>query len=297
MRWGSILFRRLAGGLLLVLAGLLFVRFVRADTHTPRPSEKVNLALRRTAHHLLRAIGDSTSRIQPVQEVNSHTFRLPLNQAFSYDILPELLRDSFRHYQISGNYHVAVLDCATSTLQLGYIVNELTPNEEVPCTGRIMPAGCYALQVSFDASEPTGPGRSGWVLLAGSFLSGLLLIGWPRPRPILPPLPEPTGLADNRLRFGNTVFDVGRQTLVSGSHQHTLTYREAKLLRLFADHANQILDRETILKAVWEDEGITVGRSVDVFVSRLRKLLQHDPSLRIVAIHGIGYRLEVQNET
>ena len=82
--------------------------------------------------------------------------------------------------------------------------------------------------------------------------------------------------------------------LTSGPNQHKLTYREAKLLQLLANHPNQVLERDQILKLVWEDEGITVGRSVDVFISRLRKLLAEDPTLRITAVHGVGYRFEVK---
>ena len=91
-------------------------------------------------------------------------------------------------------------------------------------------------------------------------------------------------------------FNPANQTLTVANRLHTLTYRETKLLHLFLRHPNQLLDRDFILKSVWEDEGIIVGRSVDVFVSRLRKLLHEDPALHIVAVHGVGYRLEVQQQ-
>ncbi len=65
---------------------------------------------------------------------------------------------------------------------------------------------------------------------------------------------------------------------------------------LTLNHPNQLLGRDLILQSVWGDEGITVGRSADVFVSRLRKLLQHDPTLRIASVHGVGYRLEIHSE-
>ena len=96
-----------------------------------------------------------------------------------------------------------------------------------------------------------------------------------------------------RLTFGASGMDVENQLLYIANTHHNLTYREAKLLHLFVKNQNQLLEREFILKSVWEDEGIIVGRSIDVFVSRLRKLLQEDTSLKIVAVHGVGYRLEV----
>jgi DNA-binding response OmpR family regulator len=100
------------------------------------------------------------------------------------------------------------------------------------------------------------------------------------------------------LKFGNSTFDTQNQTLLTlpkeGAGIKTeLTYREAKLLYFFCRHKNKLLERDTILKAVWEDEGIIVGRSIDVFVSRLRKLLKDNPSVRFANIHSVGYRFEV----
>ena len=72
-----------------------------------------------------------------------------------------------------------------------------------------------------------------------------------------------------------------------------LTTKEAKLLHLFCLNKNKVLNRDIIQKAIWEDEGYFVGRSMDVFISRLRKILSIDPSVSIVNVHGVGYRLEV----
>ena len=65
-----------------------------------------------------------------------------------------------------------------------------------------------------------------------------------------------------------------------------------KLLAFFARHPDQVLQRDEILQQVWADEGVLVGRSLDMFVSRLRKKLAGDPTVSIVAVHGVGYRLE-----
>ena len=72
---------------------------------------------------------------------------------------------------------------------------------------------------------------------------------------------------------------------------HELTYREAKLLQLFVSHPNQLLDRGFILRHVWADEGILVSRSVDMFVSRLRKLVEVDAAAPryIQTVWGVGY--------
>lgn len=72
-----------------------------------------------------------------------------------------------------------------------------------------------------------------------------------------------------------------------------LTYKECKLLEMFFRHAGRVIEREVFLKAVWEDDGFFVARSMDVFVSRVRKFLRNDPALRIENIRGVGYILKV----
>ena len=88
-------------------------------------------------------------------------------------------------------------------------------------------------------------------------------------------------------------FHPSNQLLRINDQPLELTFRESKLLNYFYTHQNQVLERERILEAVWEDEGVIVGRSLDVFVSRLRKKIKADPGLQIVNVHGVGYKLVV----
>lgn len=288
-------------GFLLFLV-LLFAQFsgTGLPPKTSYSVEKINLALRRTADRLLRAAGDSSTRIPSVQQPNPQTFRIQLGRTFEYEQLPRLLQSSFQLHKVTGAYDVAVLDCATGTVQLGYTVSDLLGNSIVPCAGRSRTAGCYVLQVRFAAIEPPDQQGALWpIFTLGGLLMGLFMMAWYQKnsgRQISedPPL---RNTSDSLLHFGRSSLDVTNHTLISNSHQHNLTYREAKLLRLLVNHPNQILKRDLILQLVWQDEGITVGRSVDVFISRLRKLLHEDPTVKIVAVHGVGYRLEVQIES
>ena len=311
----SVRYRPFVGLIGLVLVGLLFFQFIRISDTTAENqpiAQKVNLALRRTAHHLLAKAGDSTSRIPPVQQTGSQTFQIQLGQHFNYNALPALLQESFRLHQISGDYDVAVLDCQKGEVQLGYTIREVLKDRSVSCLGRIQAGGCHTLQITFlQPKSAQQPVSRWWFLAAGSVLSVLLFTFYRRPnQPIAaiqsntPPVStqHPTALANpdtspntsDWMPFGNSSLDRTNQLLVSASNRHELTYREAKLLKLFVEHRNQVLERDFILKSVWEDEGIIVGRSADVFVSRLRKLLKDDPAVRIVAVHGVGYRMEVK---
>lgn len=95
------------------------------------------------------------------------------------------------------------------------------------------------------------------------------------------------------IRFGNSILDTTNQCLIIGTERIDLTYREGKLLKVFCMNKNKLLERHFITQTVWEDEGIIVGRSVDVFISRLRKLLKNDPLVKITNVHSVGYRFDV----
>lgn len=298
-----IVVRLFIGSGFLLLVGLLFLQFTsnvpgESSAATERKRvEKVNLALRRTADRLLRVAGDSTSRIPAVQQLDSQTFRIALGHTFDYDQLPDLLQQSLQLHKIAGTYDVAVLDCTNGELQLGYSVSDLLNDKSVTCGGRSMTVGCYMLQLRFDAPAPVKKDSPIWSFIAvGSLLVGVFALTWRRAAQVRSVADQPVARATNQLHFGQSCLDVDNQTLLAGADQHKLTYREAKLLRLLVNHPNQVLERDHILKLIWEDEGVTVGRSLDVFISRLRKLLNSDPTIKIAAVHGVGYRLDVQTK-
>ncbi|MEZ4903249.1 MAG: winged helix-turn-helix domain-containing protein [Spirosomataceae bacterium] len=152
------------------------------------------------------------------------------------------------------------------------------------------------MKITFSTSENTPkPNPVWWTLGLGlAFMSVSYVVLSRRKTTALIKTPEEHAIEKStQIHFGESSMDLENQLLYSSNTQHNLTFREAKLLHLFIKHQNQVLERDFILKSVWEDEGVTVGRSVDVFVSRLRKLLQEDASLKIAAVHGVGYRLEV----
>ena len=82
--------------------------------------DKVNLALRRTAHYLMAASGDSTSTIAPVEKTADNTWQIRMERNLNYDLLPSVLQESLERHNIHEDYDVEVLKCRDSTLQLGY---------------------------------------------------------------------------------------------------------------------------------------------------------------------------------
>ncbi len=93
---------------------------------------------------------------------------------------------------------------------------------------------------------------------------------------------------------GQYLFDSKNLKLSHSLGESELTQREAELLGLLFLHKNNVVSREKILVDLWGEDDYFKGRSLDVFITRLRKYLCHDPALKIVNVHGVGFRLECQ---
>lgn len=105
---------------------------------------------------------------------------------------------------------------------------------------------------------------------------------------------HPTKVDKNHLfPIGRYRFDYNNQLLTLDNEIITLTNKEARLLKMLVQHKNQVVERDLIMKSIWENEGYFVARSMDVFISKLRKYLALDSAIKIKNIHGVGYRLEV----
>jgi DNA-binding response OmpR family regulator len=94
-----------------------------------------------------------------------------------------------------------------------------------------------------------------------------------------------------RYRIGDYIFDYPNVSLTYGKTRMDLTQKEADLLRMLCLYRNEVLKRDTALKAVWGESDYFRGRSMDVFITRLRKYLSQDDRLRIENVHGVGFRL------
>ena len=100
----------------------------------------------------------------------------------------------------------------------------------------------------------------------------------------------------NQITIGRYLFQPDDLTLSLNGEIRTLTMKEAELIRFFAENANKVLSRNEILEKVWGSNDYFLGRSLDVFISRLRKYFNEDPGIRITNLHGIGFRFSVRKE-
>jgi DNA-binding response OmpR family regulator len=100
----------------------------------------------------------------------------------------------------------------------------------------------------------------------------------------------------NTWEIGSFVFDVKKQQLVHEGKTQKLTTKEADLLHLLCNNMNQVLERNFALKAIWIDDNYFNARSMDVYITKLRKYFKPDPSVQIINVHGKGYKLVVDED-
>ena len=95
----------------------------------------------------------------------------------------------------------------------------------------------------------------------------------------------------NVYKIGKFTFDIQKQILSINGEQTKLTTKESELLNLLCSHANDVLNRDFALKTIWIDDNYFNARSMDVYITKLRKHLKADPAIEIINIHGKGYKL------
>ena len=105
---------------------------------------------------------------------------------------------------------------------------------------------------------------------------------------------KPIKTVEKIIEIGKYRFDFDNLELSENNISQRLTLRETELLNLFCQNKNKVLTREDILNNIWNDDSYFLSRSLDVFISRLRKLFKNDPRLKIENIHGVGFIFKVE---
>lgn len=256
--------------------------------HKPLKAE-IEIAIRQIGHNLLLQSGDFSSRILPVTQSSENTFLLQFQSPFSFvpDSLVRIVRSSIAQTNLQLPYIVNVHDCHNKEVIYGFKIGLEQTTTLIPCIGREQIMGCYQIELSILAS-PQAKSENEYLLTILGFAlllaGGLLLL--PKKKTL------PIGTDSNAIKIGNYLFSPEKRMLQLGTQAIELSDKESKLLKIFASKINEPITRDQLLKEGWEDEGVIVGRSLDVFISKLRKKLSKDPSVQIINIHGIGYKLE-----
>lgn len=101
------------------------------------------------------------------------------------------------------------------------------------------------------------------------------------------------GMSQQIYKLGRYTFDTRKQTLTNGEDVVKLTTKESDLLKLLCQNANKVLERNFALKSIWIDDNYFNARSMDVYITKLRKHLKDEPTVEIINVHGKGYKLIV----
>ncbi len=256
---------------------------------------KQQILLRNIGHEILLHAGDSSSRVLPVQKIAPHEYQVRFENEFTFqtDSLVKIIRRSLEKDHLTEDYIVNVLNCSGKEVLFGYAISRKEQNTIVPCLGRKQPRGCYLVNIRFQNTAFT-PIPNGY--LAGG-LSVFAFIGLLAVRPFRTRRSRVATANTNSddLRVGNTLFEPGKRQITISGITTELTPKENKLLKIFAGSPGELIERHRLQKEIWEDEGVIVGRSLDVFISKLRKKLEGDASIQVANVHGKGYRLQIDD--
>jgi DNA-binding winged helix-turn-helix (wHTH) protein len=255
------------------------------------------IVMRKIAYDMLLYAGDRTSRILPAKQISQNEFIIPFENKFAFlpDSLVNIINNVFITNNLYKNYVVNVFEHNTKEVVFGYAVLDGGQKNIIPCRGRLQSAKQYSINIQFQPSPPILSNLmlwGGFVLLIG----GVSLIIF-KAKKAHSEMDTPIVAEDKPMNttsfqsIGKYLFYPTEQRLEFDKEQIVLTVKEAKLLSIFSAHLNQVVDREKLQKEVWEDEGVFVGRSLDMFISKLRKKLDKDEHLKLINIHSKGYKL------
>ncbi|OYU67897.1 MAG: hypothetical protein CFE22_02475 [Cytophagaceae bacterium BCCC1] len=266
----------------------LFLGFSCAQ---PQDDEKHRIVLFRTiGHRLLLASGDSTSRILPIQKTNPGTYRIRFENSFEImpDSLANITIENLKSTNPENEYRVSVFTCQKTEMVYGF---EWSPKstDDITCLGRKLPDNCYIVEIEVIASSinPNILWSIAVLILLGIIF--YIIIKKDKKTTIIE---EEHGVDFQKIGAFNYFQQPG--FLVLELQKIELSEKENKLLNILLSKPNETVAREHLLKEIWENDGVfVISRNLDVLVSKLRKKLIADPTVKITNSHGKGYKLEV----
>ncbi len=292
---------------LVVLFAIMLSLSADAQPYPETETAISKAALRAVGHQLLLESGDSTSRVLPITELGG-VYKITFEKEFSFnpDWLVSIFDKVVKTTELPNSYLVEVKKCGTDTVMYSYSVNKNKFSDAiVSCSGRLQPQGCYVLyftslasneaivQTESSTSNTKKPSYLIFYVLVSVLLVFLFFIFW---RKYAHRKTDAEVLPQNYLSIGIYLFNHASMKLKLPESETELSGKEADLLLLLHTSVNKTLARDYILQEVWGDEGAYVGRTLDVFISKLRKKLELDKNVKIINVRGVGYKLLVESE-
>ena len=275
----------------LCLTFLAILLLLMPDKKEETFSELVKIALRDAGNKLLLTNHDSTSLILPVLKMEESKYQLSFQKALviNPDSLVEIVEKSFQKANLPSQYQIEVKQCEDLEVAYSFLKYAKQEKSIIPCSGRFLPQKCYTIEVRFLENTATSNTKLIWILLLlGSSVMAFVFYSKPKKEK------APISNNENYILVGKLQFYPDENKLIVESTEIPLSKKEVELLTVFVENLNKVIKREELSKKVWEDHGVFVGRSLDTYISKLRKKLSNDESIKLTNIHGIGYMLEVK---
>ncbi len=255
------------------------------------PENHLEVVLRGIGHQLLLSAKDSSSRVLPVKKLNENTYQISFqnNVGFISDTLINIVEREFQKNALAKGYIVNLKSCKQEETVFAFEINDQTGNL-TPCRGRTLEVGCYFIEIEL---LKTNKFNFFWLLL---LIIPLSFVGF-YVKDKFRKKEEAASISDNNeyIQLGNFRFYTDNNVLKMENRSITLSEKETKALKIFAENINQIVEREKLMKEIWEDKGIVViSRNVDVLVSKLRKKLSDDNSIKFINAPGRGYKFIIE---
>ncbi|WP_299123075.1 winged helix-turn-helix domain-containing protein [uncultured Winogradskyella sp.] len=255
-------------------------------------SERTKIALRAVGNKLLLSNQDSTSLILPVLELEANKYQITFNNTLSFEPsnLVSIIQESIKASRLSEYYRVEVLQCSDREVAYSYQMSAEEESTIVPCGGRYLPEACYIIELKFINKAETTSVKD--AIIKTIILLILISIAFLLKNKVTKS--KKVNLKNGASeKLGSFYFYPEQNKLVKEAQEIALSKKECELLALFVANPNQIIKRDELTKRVWEDNGVFVGRSLDTYISKLRKKLKSDTSIKLTNVHGVGYKLEV----
>lgn len=255
------------------------------------PGKHVEVVLRDLGHQLLLTAKDSSSRVLPVKKLNDHTYQISFQNDFHFisDTLIDLVQRTFQKAELANDYIVNLRNCKQNETVFAFEINNQT-GDLTPCRGRTLEVGCYIIEIEFLKKNNF---NFFWLLL---LIIPLSFVGF-YVKNKFRKKEEAALIPDNNdyLQLGSFKFYADNNVLKIENNNIPLSEKETRALKIFAENINQIVERETLMKEIWEDKGVVViSRNVDVLVSKLRKKLSDDNSIKFINVPGRGYKFIIE---
>ena len=264
----------------------------KKDIEVNKP-ERIKIALRALGNKLLLSSGDSTSIVLPVKQITKNKYELAFQKEITFlpDSLVAILDHNFEKANLSKNYIVEVIRCEDQEVSYSYEMNTNWDKTIVSCSGRKVPNACHTIEITFVEEIETLSTTK--IIVTIMALGVLVFLGFRFRESKKHKLTISSKDNNHYTALGSYRFYPNQNKLVKEAKELPLSRKECELLTIFITRPNEVIKREELTKKVWEDNGVIVGRSLDTYISKLRKKLKDDPSIKITNIHGVGYRLEV----